>query len=543
MDAIDHHGNGIVGDVVGIIVDAFRFAVPGRRAICDDAVTLLDDYYAHCLPSQNDVSRFVIELGESSQSAAVVSSRLSLDGFIQPLADRIVLCGGHVAGATIGIDCVSDFDSGSGRTHERLTLESLRVTITDNQSDLILDVENVWKIYCRNLKRAMWYGLRDLGREVAGAGRDRTQSDLRPGEFFAVRDASFQVRRGECVAMIGPNGAGKSTMLKLINGLVKPDAGKITIHGKIGALIELGTGFNPILSGRENVYINGSVLGLKKREIDGLFDTIVDFAELGHVINDPVKTYSSGMRMRLGFSVAANLRPQLLLMDEVLAVGDVGFRMKCFAHLRKLVDQGVSIILVTHAVGMLQRVASRAIVFGNGKIIHDGDLETGCTIYEETLGASDRNQDTPSESADQRANIESVAIINAQGQPQLQFNTGETVCVQVKLNCRQPVKHARLVVALCSAVHGTLTSVSTPHQNVEFDLESPGRVITLSFPAIPLLIGAYHFNVSLMGPAATDFYHRSSGRGLFRIVGPPVNASGFGINGIVSLEHRWDVSE
>ena len=417
------------------------------------------------------------------------------------------------------------------------------MTGTNTKSDLILDVENVWKIYCRNLKRAMWYGLRDLGREMTGTGSDRTQADLRPGEFFAVRDASFQVRRGECVAMIGPNGAGKSTMLKLVNGLLKPDAGQITIRGKIGALIELGTGFNPILSGRENIYINGAVLGLKKREIDSLFDLIVDFAELEHVINDPIKTYSSGMRMRLGFSVAANLRPQLLLMDEVLAVGDVGFRMKCFAHLRKLVDQGVSIILVTHAVGMLQRVASRAIVFGQGKIIHDGDLETGCTIYEETLGASDRRQDTQPETTDQRANINSVTVVNAQGQPQLQFSTGETVCVQIKLDCREPVRNARLVVALCSAVHGTLTSVSTPHQNVQFDLDLPGRLITLSFPAIPLLIGAYHFNVSLMGPAPTDFYHRSSGRGLFRIVGPPVDASGFGINGIVQLEHRWHVSE
>jgi lipopolysaccharide transport system ATP-binding protein len=418
------------------------------------------------------------------------------------------------------------------------------VSSANNQfdSDLILDVENVWKIYCRNLKRAMRYGIQDLGKQIMGSGRDRNQQDLRAGEFFAVRDADFQVRRGECVAMIGPNGAGKSTMLKLINGLIKPDAGQITIRGKIGALIELGTGFNTILSGRENIYINAAVLGMKKREVDQLFDGIVEFAELGHVIDDPIKTYSSGMRVRLGFSIAASLRPQLLLMDEVLAVGDVGFRMKCFAHLRELVKQGVSIILVTHAVGMLQRVATRAVVFGNGKIVHDGDLETGCTIYEETMGASDRQREKKQETTDQRARVESVQVVDEGGHTRSEFETGETVKVNIQLSCREPVKNARLVVALCSPVHGTLASVSTPHQNYTFNLDESGRLITLTFPAIPLLIGAYHFNVSLLGPETTDFYHRASGRGVFRIVGPPTDANGYGINGVTSLQHEWDVN-
>ena len=388
----------------------------------------------------------------------------------------------------------------------------------------------------------MWYGIRDLGKEVMGAGKDRAHEDLRPGEFFSVRDASFQVKQGECLAMIGPNGAGKSTMLKMINGLVKPDSGKISINGKIGALIELGTGFNPILSGKENIYINAAVLGMKKTEVDKLFDSIVDFAELGHVINDPIKTYSSGMRVRLGFSVAANLRPQLLLMDEVLAVGDVGFRMKCFAHLRKLVEQGVSIILVTHAVGMLQRVATRSVVFSHGKIVHDGDLETGCTIYEETMGASDRVREKKKERTDQRARVENVMVVDERDEERREFETGETIRVKIDLTCRDAVKNARLVVALCSPVHGTLTSVSTPHQDVRFNLDENGRTVTLTFPRIPLLIGAYHFNVSLLGPEPTDFFHRSSGRGVFRIVGPPVDANGYGINGVTALNHGWEIS-
>ena len=164
------------------------------------------------------------------------------------------------------------------------------MTQVSEKQNLILSVDNVSKVYCRNLKRAMRYGLYDLGREFLGLGADRADGKLRQGEFYSVRDADFKIAPGECVALIGPNGAGKSTMLKMINGLIKPDRGEIRIRGKIGALIELGTGFNPILSGRENIYINAAVLGMSKREVDDVFDEIVDFAELHHVIDAPVKT-------------------------------------------------------------------------------------------------------------------------------------------------------------------------------------------------------------------------------------------------------------
>ena len=411
---------------------------------------------------------------------------------------------------------------------------------TDASSDLVLDVDRVWKIYCRNLKRAMWYGLCDLGREVLGRGHDRAGDRLRPGEFFAIKDARFQVRRGECVALIGPNGAGKSTMLKMINGLIRPDAGRITIRGKIGALIELGTGFNPILSGRENIYINASVLGMKKPEVDRIFDEIVEFAELGSVINDPVKTYSSGMRVRLGFSVAANLRPQLLIMDEVLAVGDVGFRMKCFKHLRTLVQQGVSIIVVTHAVAMLQRIATRAIVFGQGKIVFDGDLPTGSTIYEEMMNAKPAASERRDErSKSDRAWIESVEVVDQADQPRSEFETDETLRLRIELAATERIDGARLVATLASPVHGMVSSMSSVYQGVELDLEPGSRHVCLEFPRLPLLVGAYHFNLSLYGPDSTDFFQRRTIQGPFRIVGPPLDADGRGLNGLVKLDHTW----
>ena len=209
----------------------------------------------------------------------------------------------------------------------------------------VVEVHNVSKKYCRNLKRSLRYGMYDLWSEMTARSGD-WRGRLRAGEFFAVDNADFNVQPGECIALLGPNGAGKSTLLKMIAGLFKPDLGQITIRGRLGALIELGTGFNTILSGRENVYVNGAILGLSKREVDAVFDEIIDFSEVGHVIDDPVRTYSTGMRLRLGFAVATHMNPQILLVDEVLAVGDVGFRMKCFNHILKLVESGMALIIV-----------------------------------------------------------------------------------------------------------------------------------------------------------------------------------------------------
>lgn len=384
----------------------------------------------------------------------------------------------------------------------------------------------------------------DLGREIIGAGRDRAHEDLRPGEFFAVKDANFQVRQGECIGLLGPNGAGKSTMLKMINGLVRPNAGRISITGNVGAMIELGTGFNPVLSGRENIYINAAVLGLGKRAVDASLDSIVEFAELSHVIDEPIKTYSSGMKMRLGFSIGANLRPTLLLIDEVLAVGDVAFRMKCFAHLRELVKSGVSIILVTHAAGMLNRVANRAVVFGNGNIIHDGDLETGCTVYEEVMGASDRQKHQSATEAPTMARIAKAEVTDRAGQPRKEFQTGETVQIKITLTASETLREMNLFAALCSPVHGRIAAVSTAAQGIEFAISKDQEVcITLVFDDIQLLLGAFHFNISLYGPSSLNFYHRASGIGAFRIVGPPIKTDGRGIEGIVKIPHRWTIED
>jgi ABC-type polysaccharide/polyol phosphate transport system ATPase subunit len=245
----------------------------------------------------------------------------------------------------------------------------------------VVEVENVSKKFCRRLRYSLWYGLTDLAAELAGRnGKD--ELELRQAEFLAVDDVSFELRPGECIGLIGHNGAGKSTLLKMLNGLIRPDKGRITMRGRVGALIELGAGFSPVLTGRENIYINGAVLGFSKREIDAKFDEIVDFAELHDAIDAPVQTYSSGMYVRLGFAVAAQLNPDILLVDEILAVGDAAFRLKCMRMIRERVDKGMAILLVSHDMRNVINICHRAIWLDKGTLREVGLPSDVCAHYE-----------------------------------------------------------------------------------------------------------------------------------------------------------------
>jgi lipopolysaccharide transport system ATP-binding protein len=237
-------------------------------------------------------------------------------------------------------------------------------------SETLVTVENVSKKFSRRLKHALWYGVQDLCAELAG--RSNGRKDLRPEEFWAVKDISFELKRGECLGLIGPNGAGKSTLLKILNGLVKPDRGKVTVRGRVGALIELGTGFNPLLTGRENIYVNGAILGFSKKEIAKKFDAIVDFAELAEFIDTPVQSYSSGMKVRLGFAIAAQMEPDVLLLDEILAVGDVGFRAKCFNAMFSIL-KNAAVIFVSHVMPQIGRICTDILVMDQGHGIYQGN--------------------------------------------------------------------------------------------------------------------------------------------------------------------------
>jgi lipopolysaccharide transport system ATP-binding protein len=246
-------------------------------------------------------------------------------------------------------------------------------------SETLVKVENVSKKFCRNLKRSLWYGMKDLGSELIGKTAHR-EGKLRKDEFWAVNDVSFELKRGECLGLIGRNGAGKTTLLRMLNGLIKPDSGRIEMHGRVGALIALGAGFNPILTGRENIYVNAAVLGLAKKEIAARFDEIVAFAELDEFIDAPVQSYSSGMQVRLGFAVAATLNPDVLLLDEILAVGDIGFRAKCYHTIGNLLKTS-AVIFVSHSMPLVAKVAQTAMVLNNGHSLFQGPTSNAILKY------------------------------------------------------------------------------------------------------------------------------------------------------------------
>lgn len=248
----------------------------------------------------------------------------------------------------------------------------------NTQTDTLIKVEGLSKKFCTNLNQSLLYGLSDMASAFFLKSQNK---NLRKNEFWALRDINFEVKRGECLGLIGHNGAGKSTLLKLLNGLIQPDEGKIEINGRVGALIELGAGFSPFLSGRENVYINGSILGLSKSEIDNKYNEIVEFAELGDFMGMPIQNYSSGMKVRLGFAIAAQVNPDILLIDEVLAVGDMGFTLKCFNQMDKLL-KNTAIILVSHSIPQVARMATKLCLLekGSSKFIGD-NVSEGINLY------------------------------------------------------------------------------------------------------------------------------------------------------------------
>lgn len=229
----------------------------------------------------------------------------------------------------------------------------------------LIRVEGLSKKFCTDLRTSLKYGVQDLAAEVLGRERDH---HLRPKEFWALQDISFELRRGECLGLLGRNGAGKTTLLKMLNGLMKPDKGRIELRGKIGALIALGAGFNPVLTGRENIYVNAAVLGIPRSVVRQRLDEVVAFAELEDFIDMPVQNYSSGMNVRLGFSVAAVLmEPDILFLDEVLAVGDIGFAMKCFNRVREIMTSS-AVIFVSHNMPMVSTFCTRALVMQKGQL-------------------------------------------------------------------------------------------------------------------------------------------------------------------------------
>ncbi|MDC0408589.1 ABC transporter ATP-binding protein [Flavobacteriaceae bacterium] len=302
-------------------------------------------------------------------------------------------------------------------------------------NEVLVKVEGVSKKFCVDLKTSLWYGLKDLFSGIMGQNEE---ASLRSKEFWALKDINFELRRGECLGLIGHNGAGKSTLLKILNGLINPDQGKVTIRGKVGALIELGAGFNPILSGRENIYINGAVLGFTRQEIDNKLEDIIDFAEIREFIDMPVRNYSSGMKVRLGFAVASQMEPDVLIIDEVLAVGDVSFRMKCYNTIVSLL-KSAAVIFVSHSMPQISKICNYAILLEKGKLkVNSPNISNVINDY--FFGVKSRHDSNISGSGQARLISKKISAGNLKSDKELRIEKNNPFTIDLKLHVNLEIR-------------------------------------------------------------------------------------------------------
>jgi lipopolysaccharide transport system ATP-binding protein len=297
-----------------------------------------------------------------------------------------------------------------------------------------IEVHELSKRYRIGQMQAAYGTLRDSMTRTAARVSGRAPARHRE-EIWALRDVSFTVREGEVVGVIGRNGAGKSTLLKLLTRITAPTSGQAIIRGRVGSLLEVGTGFNPELTGRENVFLNGSILGMKRREIQRKFDDIVEFSGIEKFIDTPVKRYSSGMSVRLAFSVAAHLEPEILLVDEVLAVGDAEFQQRCLGRMEDFSGTGRTVLFVSHNMQTINQLCERAIWFDGGQIVEDGDPSEVVTHYLHTVQSSSSSRfwpDDDSAPGDDLARLLSVRAINEEGETIYTSDARDVVGVEIR---------------------------------------------------------------------------------------------------------------
>jgi len=375
---------------------------------------------------------------------------------------------------------------------------------------IIVEVENVSKRFRRQTVQpstTLKTVLVDLIRRRRRPEREAT--------FQALKAITFVVERGQTLGIIGRNGSGKSTLLKLLAGIYRPDGGRITVQGKVGALLELGAGFHPEFSGRENIMINGIVLGLSKREVRRRFDEIVRFAELERFIDEPVKTYSSGMYMRLGFSVAVHADPDILLIDEILAVGDTAFHDKCFEKIAEFHARGKTIILVSHDLVAVERWSDEVLWVGNGAVRERGKPQHVIEMYRQSLAVQERGTTSaeyprvdkeireqagvgiPKRWGSREVEIVSVKMVDAMERERYIYNSGEQARVQLSYkvngNVQEPIFGLAIVRADDLCCYGSNTYI----EEVPLPPLSHGGTIEVLLKHVDLLAGTYYFDVAV----------------------------------------------
>ena len=316
-------------------------------------------------------------------------------------------------------------------------------------------------------------------------------------EVYALRDVSLEIARGEILGVIGGNGAGKSTLLKILSRITAPSAGEVRVAGSLASLLEVGTGFHPDLTGRENTYLNGAILGMRRKEIAQRFDEIVDFAEIERFIDTPVKRYSSGMYVRLAFAVAAHLEPDVLLVDEVLAVGDASFQKKCLGKMGAVASEGRTVLFVSHNMASLAAICQTCLVLEHGSEVFRGDIRAGIDFYLDSAG-SEGSSVVYDGNAEKGIQFKSSQVANAAGEVLSVFSLAEPVVIRLEYEIPRPLKHAQVVCHLWNSRHvHVLASADVDARPDLLDGRSAGRYVAeVVVPPSLLGIGTYHVTLA-----------------------------------------------
>jgi lipopolysaccharide transport system ATP-binding protein len=361
--------------------------------------------------------------------------------------------------------------------------------------------------------------------------------------FWALRDVSFEVKPGETVGLIGPNGAGKSTVLKLAARVLEPTSGRVEVRGRVAALLELGVGFHPELTGRENVFLNGAFMGISRREMARRLEAIVAFAELEDYIDVPVKHYSSGMYVRLAFAVSVYLDPEILLVDEVLAVGDAAFQRKCVDHLMALQQAGVTILLVSHDLEAVQRLCHRAFWFDHGRIRMEGMPSSVVQAYldqireREDQALRDHNrQEVPARRGSGRVRIERVYLTDGDGRERYHFETGETIRIHMRYRARERIERPIFGLAIHRQDGVHICGPNTAFSGFEIPwVEGEGEII-YTIPTLPLLEGTYLISVAATDERDSEIFDYHDRAYVFRVVRGRHPER----YGLMTMGGRWD---
>jgi lipopolysaccharide transport system ATP-binding protein len=357
-----------------------------------------------------------------------------------------------------------------------------------------IQVDGLGKRYVLGAAGARPDSLRECLTGILRTLLSRSHGKRAKGEFWALRDVSFTINHGENVGVIGLNGAGKSTLLKILSRITDPTSGRARIDGRVGALLEVGTGFHQELTGRENVYLYGSILGMRKAEIARKFDAIVEFAGIQQFIDTPVKRYSSGMYVRLAFAVAAHMDPDILLLDEVLAVGDLAFQRKCLDHAKELQKRDATILFVSHNMFSIKNMCERVIYVRGGRIEHDGSVEGGIQLYEKDCRMSALAW-TGVKPEEWPIFITDSQVLDEHGAARRLFEFGERMRLRLAYDTREPVESPNFIISIARSDGVAVCNYSTEVDGLDLGRVNGAGSIELELPPIKLVSEMYTLSV------------------------------------------------